>query len=214
MFDTIGGSTALFATIPATVLRSALRAVLPAASTDRTNRARMAGVLLAFEGAVLEGVPHHTVEIVATDGHRLTLVRATWAAAEPCRTGRVFLPRPAAEGLIKALGSAKACAALSVGIAPGAAALSDGRVLPIPAAAEGEFPPYRKVIQDIREPHPRGVRANSRYLSAAVDAAEEIGAESVDLRYGGELEAIRLDAKAVDGPVALELVAIVMPMRR
>ena len=207
MFDGIGGLTA-FATLPAGDIRAALRAVLPAASKDKT-RPHLAGVLLAFEERALE--------VVATDYHRLHRVTVEWpAAAEAARPGRLLVPRAAAEGLVKALGTAKACEGLTIAIGATGAALSDGRTLPFPAADVDEFPPHKRVIPAF-DPKAAGgcvVGFNPAYLAEAAEAAAAIGANSVKVQLAGALDPALCVATATgDGGCVLRLDAVVMPMQ-
>lgn len=168
--------------VDAKALASALRQVVPAASTD-DSRPILTGVLLAAEDGGLR--------LVATDSYRLS-VRDIPGANVLAEGQQVLLPSRALGELTRLLGGADT---VELRLGEREAGFSVGRVRLTTRLIEGEFPPYRGLIP---ANHPNRLLASRESLLDAVRRVRLMARESTPIRLAQRADGLELLAITQD----------------
>ena len=116
------------------VLREMIARTLFAVSTDETR--------LNLSGVLLEAPEEGKLRIVATDGHRLSMI--TRVAVEEVTTAGVIVPRKGVVEVSKVIEVGDE--AVTIALQGGVAHASYGRVDLSMRLVEGEFPDYKQVV--------------------------------------------------------------------
>jgi DNA polymerase-3 subunit beta len=121
-------------TVRSEVLREMIARTLFAVSTDETR--------LNLSGVLLEAPEKGKLRIVATDGHRLSMI--TRAALDGLTAAGVIIPRKGVVEVLKVIEVGDE--AVTITLKGGVAHASYGRVELSMRLVEGEFPDYKQVI--------------------------------------------------------------------
>ncbi len=120
--------------LPSEMLREMIARTLFAVSTDETR--------LNLSGILMEAGEKGKVRMVATDGHRLSMITRTVELGAPA--SGVILPRKGVVEISKVIESGDE--PVAIGVQGGVAHASRGRVDLSMRLIEGEFPDYKQVI--------------------------------------------------------------------
>ncbi len=122
------------AALPSEMLREMIARTLFAVSTDETR--------LNLSGILMESAEKGKVRMVATDGHRLSMITRTVEHGAP--SNAVIIPRKGVVEISKVIESGDE--PVTIAVQAGVAHASRGRVDLSMRLIEGEFPDYKQVI--------------------------------------------------------------------
>ena len=204
-------------------LRAMLEGVVVTMSKDGT-RPQLNGVLFEFG--------RDRLTLVSTDGHRLTKTEAPYHSNAPKGPREPFdaLIRAAdAIALLKAVKGTQTQALEPIELVKGSGAQTSGKIIadmPIQGntllltiETDANFPPYEKVIPELRKAELTGTTAigvNGDYLGDVGKAAKHLASGSkvgrgIRWTVAGERDPIRVELKNIDRMI--ESVIVIMPMR-